>query len=163
MLRPGDLVVLTGELGAGKTTFVKGVARALGVREHVTSPTFTIVQEYDGAVPVAHVDVYRLERVQELHDLGFEELLEGRVVLVEWGEMIAPLLPRDRVEVRLSMMDDSDTRAVEIAACGPGWAARRAALDACARPTVGARRECCCSGSTPRPAGSAWCSPTSTA
>jgi len=130
VLRPGDLVVLTGELGAGKTTFVKGVARALGVLEHVTSPTFTIVQEYEGAVPVAHVDVYRLERVQELHDLGFEELLEGRVVLVEWGEMIAPLLPRDRVEVGLSMMDDSDTRAVEIAACGPGWAARRDALHA---------------------------------
>jgi tRNA threonylcarbamoyladenosine biosynthesis protein TsaE len=129
VLRPGDLVVLTGELGAGKTTFVKGVARALGVQEHVTSPTFTIVQEYDGAVPVAHVDVYRLERMQELHDLGFEELLEGRVVLVEWGEMIAPVLPSDRVEVRLSMLDDADTRVVEIAAYGPGWAARRATLD----------------------------------
>src|SRR3954452_23583457 len=93
VLRGGDLVVLSGELGAGKTTFVKGVARALGVVEPVTSPTFTIVQEYDARVPIAHVDVYRLARIQELHDFGFEELLDGRVVLVEWGDTIEPALP----------------------------------------------------------------------
>lgn len=113
-LRPGDLVVLTGDLGAGKTTFAKGIARALGVSDVVTSPTFTIVQEYDGTTPMAHVDVYRIERMQELHDIGFEELLDGRVVVVEWGEMIEPLLPGRRVEVRLAMGDDPNTRTIEI-------------------------------------------------
>jgi tRNA threonylcarbamoyladenosine biosynthesis protein TsaE len=129
-LREGDLVVLGGDLGAGKTTFVKGVARALGVRDPVTSPTFTIVQEYDGPVPVAHVDIYRLKRVQELHDLGLEEMLDDRVVLVEWGDVVAPLLPSERVEVQLTIGDAPDMRAIEIVAQGPGWAARRDALDA---------------------------------
>jgi tRNA threonylcarbamoyladenosine biosynthesis protein TsaE len=128
-LREGDLVVLGGDLGAGKTTFVKGVARALGVRDPVTSPTFTIVQEYDGPVPVAHVDIYRLQRVQELHDLGLEEMLDDRVVLVEWGDVVAPLLPSERVEVQLTIGDAPDMRAIEIVAHGPGWAARRDALD----------------------------------
>jgi tRNA threonylcarbamoyladenosine biosynthesis protein TsaE len=129
LLREGDLVVLGGDLGAGKTTFVKGVARALGVLDPVTSPTFTIVQEYDGPVPVAHVDIYRLQRVQELHDLGLEEMLDDRVVLVEWGDVVAPLLPSERVEVQLTIGEEPDIRTIEIVAQGPGWAARRAALD----------------------------------
>jgi tRNA threonylcarbamoyladenosine biosynthesis protein TsaE len=130
-LRRGDLVVLTGDLGSGKTTFTKGIARGLGVTERVTSPTFTIVQEYDGRVPVAHVDVYRLERIQELHDFGFEELLEGRVTVVEWGEAIALVLPRDRIDVCIAMDEPrgDDARTVEIVAVGPAWRTRRAALD----------------------------------
>jgi tRNA threonylcarbamoyladenosine biosynthesis protein TsaE len=140
-LRVGDLVVLTGELGAGKTTFAKGLARALGVTQPVTSPTFTIVQEYDGRVPVAHVDVYRLDRIQEVHDLGFEELLEGRVTIVEWGEAIALVLPRDRVDVRIALGDigahsvgdddeADDRRVLEVVASGPSWAGRFPALAA---------------------------------
>jgi len=130
-LRVGDLVVLTGDLGAGKTTFAKGLARGLGVTQKVTSPTFTIVQEYDGRVPVAHVDVYRLDRIQELHDFGFEELLESRVTIVEWGEAIALVLPRERVDVRLTLHDDDDDRRViEVVASGAEWSARRPALDA---------------------------------
>ena len=128
-LRIGDLVVLTGDLGSGKTTFVKGLARALGVTQMVTSPTFTIVQEYDGRLPLAHVDVYRLVRIQELHDLGFEELLEGRVTVVEWGDAIARILPRDFVDVRIAMGDD-DRRDLEIAASGSAWVARRPGLEA---------------------------------
>ena len=128
-LRVGDLVVLTGELGAGKTTFAKGLARALGVTQTVTSPTFTIVQEYEGRMPVAHVDVYRLDRIQEVHDLGFEELLEGRVTIVEWGEAIALVLPRDRVDVRIALADGADDRRIlEVVASGPSWADRQPAL-----------------------------------
>ncbi|MCU1466619.1 MAG: TsaE protein required for threonylcarbamoyladenosine t(6)A37 formation in tRNA [Actinomycetia bacterium] len=132
-LRVGDLVVLSGDLGAGKTTFTKGLARALGVEQRVTSPTFTIVQEYDGRLPVAHVDVYRLERIQELYDFGFEELLEDRVTVVEWGEAIALVLPRDRVNVRIELDEtdgDDDRRRLEIGAHGPSWDTRRAHLDA---------------------------------
>lgn len=128
-LHEGDLVVIGGDLGTGKTTFVKGVARALGVRDPVTSPTFTIVQEYEGSVPVAHVDIYRLQRVQELHDLGLEEMLDDRVVLVEWGDVVAPLLPRERVEVQLTAGEDPDVRTIEIVPAGPEWTARRHALD----------------------------------
>jgi tRNA threonylcarbamoyladenosine biosynthesis protein TsaE len=133
-LRIGDLVVLTGDLGSGKTTFAKGLARAMGVTQRVTSPTFTIVQEYEGRVPVAHVDVYRLDRIQELHDLGFEELLDGRVTVVEWGEAIAAVLPHERIDVRIAMDEDDDRRVVEIAATGPAWSPRRAALDAALAP-----------------------------
>lgn len=113
-LKRGDLVVLSGELGAGKTTFAQGVAEGLGVTEPVTSPTFTIVQEYDGDVPIAHVDVYRIQRLQELHDLGFEELIEDRVVLIEWGEAVLPVLPADRIDVRLTVGDDPAVRNIEI-------------------------------------------------
>jgi tRNA threonylcarbamoyladenosine biosynthesis protein TsaE len=134
LLRVGDLVVLNGDLGAGKTTFTKGLARGLGVTQRVTSPTFTIVQEYEGRVPVAHVDVYRLERIQELHDFGFEELIEAAVTIVEWGEAIAPVLPLDRIDVRIAMLDadldPDDRRVVEVVARGPAWTARRAALTA---------------------------------
>ncbi len=130
-LRVGDLVVLSGDLGAGKTTMAKGLARGLGVTQPVTSPTFTIVQEYDGRVPVAHIDVYRLDFIQELHDLGFEELLESRVTIVEWGEAIALVLPRDRVDVRLAMHDDDDDqRVVEVVPSGGSWQPRLEALDA---------------------------------
>ncbi|MDQ1467630.1 MAG: tRNA threonylcarbamoyladenosine biosynthesis protein TsaE [Actinomycetota bacterium] len=133
-LRAGDLVVLTGDLGAGKTTFAKGLARALGVTQPVTSPTFTIVQEYEGRIPVAHVDVYRLDRIQEVHDLGFEELLEGRVTVVEWGEAIALVLPLERIDVRIGMDgvtdDDDDRRVLEIVASGTAWSARRPGLEA---------------------------------
>jgi len=139
-LRLGDLVVLTGDLGTGKTTFTKGVARGLGVEERVTSPTFTIVQEYDGRVPVAHVDVYRLERIQELHEFGFEELLDSRVTVVEWGEAIALVLPRDRIEVRIAMDEarGDDARVVEVGAVGTSWHARRVALEDALRAFGGA-------------------------
>ncbi len=94
LLRARDAVVLTGELGAGKTTFVQGVARGLGIEEHVVSPTFTLVKEYSGILDLAHVDVYRLDRIQDVVDLGLEELGGGDdVLLVEWGDTIEELLP----------------------------------------------------------------------
>ena len=105
-LQPGDVVVLAGDLGAGKTTFAQGLARGLGVDGPVTSPTFTLVQQYSGRLPVAHVDVYRLERIQELHDLGFEELVDGDgVTIIEWGDAAAQVLPADRVVVQIEALE----------------------------------------------------------
>ena len=101
--------MLIGDLGAGKTTFAQGIARGLGVAGPVTSPTFTLVQQYAGRLPVAHVDVYRLDRIQELHDLGFEELVDGPgVTVIEWGDRVRQLLPPDRVVVRIEPADADD-------------------------------------------------------
>jgi tRNA threonylcarbamoyladenosine biosynthesis protein TsaE len=101
-LLPGDVVSLSGDLGAGKTAFVQGLAAALGVARQVTSPTFTIVHQYEARYPIIHLDVYRLNSFQEVLDLGFEEYMDGgSIVLVEWGEAIAPLLPRRHLEVAI--------------------------------------------------------------
>jgi tRNA threonylcarbamoyladenosine biosynthesis protein TsaE len=126
LLVPGDLIVLAGDLGSGKTTFAKGVGVGLGVSEPVVSPTFTIVREYTGRVPLVHVDVYRLDHVQELHDLGLEELAgDDAVTLVEWGDVVEVFLPRERLEVRLSAGVDDNARVVTLVASGPSWLARR--------------------------------------
>jgi tRNA threonylcarbamoyladenosine biosynthesis protein TsaE len=137
-LRAGDVVVLTGELGAGKTVLAQGIAGALGVAEPVVSPTFTLLREYEGRVPVRHLDVYRLDHVQEAIDLGLEELLDDGVVIVEWGEGVRELLPSDRIEVTLALLPpdeaDDDTRRLSVVTVGAGWVERSAALeDALAR------------------------------
>ncbi len=129
LLRPGDVVSLVGGLGAGKTVFARGVARALGVTDPVVSPSFTIVREYEGRVPLVHIDVYRLDTIQELHDLGFEELVrDDAVTLVEWGDAIDALLPGDRLDVRLAAGDGDDERVVEVQGHGRSWRARAAEL-----------------------------------
>jgi tRNA threonylcarbamoyladenosine biosynthesis protein TsaE len=87
-LRPGDVVLLTGELGAGKTTFVRGVAQGIGSHAPVASPTFQLVRVYPGRVQLAHVDLYRVENSTELRDLGLEELVEQGAVVVEWGDRL---------------------------------------------------------------------------
>ena len=90
-LKQGDLILLEGDLGAGKTTFVRGVARGAGSSAHVASPTFQLVRVYQGLLQIAHVDLYRLEDGAELADLGLEELLDQGAVVVEWGDrMEAP-------------------------------------------------------------------------
>lgn len=129
LLRPGDVVSLAGDLGAGKTVFARGVARGLGVAEPVVSPSFTIVREYEGRVPVVHVDVYRIDTFQELHDLGFEEVVrDDAVTLVEWGDVIDGMLPGDRLDVRLAAGDADDERVIEIEGRGRSWRARAAEL-----------------------------------
>ena len=134
VLRPGDVVVLAGDLGSGKTTFAQGVAAALGVEERVTSPTFTIVHEYAGRIPLAHVDVYRLETLGELHDLGFEEIVDGtRVTLIEWGDMVAQALPTDRLSVVLEAgglePSDDDQRFVTFVPHGARWRERISSVE----------------------------------
>ena len=127
--RRGDLFLLAGDLGAGKTTFVQGFGRALSVSEPITSPTFVIVHTYDGAFPVVHVDAYRLERLQELLDLGLGELLDHEgVTLIEWGDVVIPALPPEFLEVRLELGDDDDERVLRLRSAGASWAARDDAL-----------------------------------
>ena len=127
--RPGDLLLLAGDLGAGKTTFVQGFSRALGVEEPVTSPTFVIVHTYQGAFPIVHVDAYRLERLQELLDLGLGELLDHEgVTLIEWGDAVIPALPPEFLEVRLELGDDDDARVIRLHGTGSTWATRDDAL-----------------------------------
>ena len=134
LARAGDLVVLAGELGAGKTAFVQGFARGLGVDEAVTSPAFVLVRTYEGRIPLVHLDVYRLDHLQELVDLGIAELLDDDgVTLIEWGDVVAPALPADFLEVRLEAGESADDRALGIRAVGTSWPPRLAAL----RRTVG--------------------------
>lgn len=131
ILRAGDVIALAGDLGMGKTVFAKGIARALDVDEEVVSPTFTLVREYDGRLPLVHVDVYRLDHLQELHDVGFDELLGGgAVTVVEWGDRVSALLPADRLDVWLAAGDDDDDRVVTFVPAGRSWALRCDALAA---------------------------------
>jgi tRNA threonylcarbamoyladenosine biosynthesis protein TsaE len=139
LLQPRDTVVLTGDLGAGKTTLVQGIGRGLGVEEHVASPTFTLVREYAGRLDIAHVDVYRLERVQDVLDLALDELGgPERVLLIEWGDAVQDLLPDDRIRVELTTpRPESETRRILITAHGGSWAVRRERLEGALEPFRG--------------------------
>jgi tRNA threonylcarbamoyladenosine biosynthesis protein TsaE len=119
-LRPGDVVSLSGELGAGKTVFVQGVAEEFGVTERVTSPTFVLVRTYPGGrLPIVHCDVYRLDTLHHVLDLGDDVLAPDVVTLIEWGDAIGPLLPEERLEVELTLADGPDPdRLVRLHACG---------------------------------------------
>jgi tRNA threonylcarbamoyladenosine biosynthesis protein TsaE len=138
LLRIGDVLVLTGELGAGKTTLVRGIASGLGAAEHVASPTFTLVREYvTGRLPVAHVDVFRLDRVQDVVDLALDELEGGACVLiVEWGDAVQELLPDDRLRVELNTdpAGETDARRITIASAGASWLERADELAAVTDP-----------------------------
>jgi tRNA threonylcarbamoyladenosine biosynthesis protein TsaE len=138
LLRVHDVLVLTGDLGAGKTTLVGGIAQGLGADEHVASPTFTLVREYvSGRVPIAHVDVYRLDRVQDVVDLALEELEDGSCVLiVEWGDAIEELLPEERLRIEITTADptgENETRRLAIHPIGGSWLERSAELRAALR------------------------------
>jgi tRNA threonylcarbamoyladenosine biosynthesis protein TsaE len=127
LARPGDVVVLTGGLGAGKTTFAQGFAAALGVSADVTSPTFTLVHVHPTARPglaLVHADLYRLDRTGELEDLGLEELRrDGAILLVEWGEVAGDALGPALV-VTLQHAHEPDERTVRVARRGEQWASR---------------------------------------
>lgn len=121
----GDLLVLVGDLGAGKTAFSKAYGAALGVEEPMTSPTFTIAREYEGRLPLHHLDVYRLEQMAEVLDLDLPGLLEsGGVVLIEWGDAIIPMLPPDYLEVRFTFGEGDDDREISLNLVGENWESR---------------------------------------
>jgi tRNA threonylcarbamoyladenosine biosynthesis protein TsaE len=119
LLAPGDVVALTGDLGAGKTRLVQGVARALGVEEPVTSPTFNLLLVHPGALPLYHFDLYRLERESELEDIGFFETLESDgFSMIEWGDRFPAALPADRLVVSIERTGDQ-SRLLALDARGP--------------------------------------------
>jgi tRNA threonylcarbamoyladenosine biosynthesis protein TsaE len=130
LLDPGDVVGLAGDLGAGKTRLVQGAAAALGVDDPVLSPTFMLLREYDGDLPVHHVDAYRLAGPVELEDLGLDEVLAAdAVAFVEWADRVAAALPESWLELILHIRGD-DTREVDVRPHGPAWAARAEELKA---------------------------------
>ena len=115
-LRGGDVLAFTGSLGMGKTAFTRGLARGLGCRGRVTSPTFTIVNEYDGKTPLFHFDMYRLGSSDELFDIGWDEYLaRGGVCAVEWSERVSDALPDDTIYVDIARgEEDENTRTITV-------------------------------------------------
>lgn len=115
ILGKGDNVCLTGELGTGKTAFAGGIARALGIDGYITSPTFTIVNEYEGKLPLYHFDVYRISDAEEMLETGYYEYIDGNgITVIEWADLIREILPGNRVDVNISKdnADDPGSRLI---------------------------------------------------
>lgn len=130
LLRAGDLVALSGELGTGKTVLARGIAVGAGASGYVASPTFTIVREYRGPTPVYHVDLYRLDRPQQLDDLGLDEILDGDgIVVIEWAEKALPLLPAERLWITIRFAEREDARELLVTPAGARYAALVARLE----------------------------------
>lgn len=131
LFEPGDVVALSGELGAGKTCFVQGAALGLDVEDRITSPTFVLVKYYEGRLPMVHTDVYRLDNLQDVDDLGDEVMGPDGVTFVEWGDAVRALLPPDLLEVDVQLhgdpvdsgLDDEPERRIHLRGHG-NWASR---------------------------------------
>lgn len=123
LLKPGDILLLNGSLGAGKTLLVSGIAQALGVEVQVTSPTFLVVRSYDeGLLPLTHVDVYRLSSTAEFNDLELVQSTREGVLAIEWGDAVRQALPEDVLSIRIEANEDT-TRTVTLSGEGQ-WAHR---------------------------------------
>ena len=111
-LRAGDVLALSGELGAGKTVLIKGIAHGLGVEREVTSPTFTLIHEYDGGrLPLFHLDLYRLDKMEQALAIGIEEyLLPAGATIIEWAEKIGPLLPENSIRIHIEHISETRRR-----------------------------------------------------
>lgn len=106
-LMPGDILSLNGDLGAGKTHITKGIARGLNVEDYITSPTFIIVNEYEGRIPLYHFDVYRIEDIDEMYEIGFDEYLYGKgACIIEWGKIVKELLPSNTINIEINKLED---------------------------------------------------------
>lgn len=123
LLRAGDVVALSGELGAGKTIFTRGIAEGAGATGHIASPTFTFIREYHGPVTMFHADLYRLEEPAQLEDIGLDEILDaGGIVVIEWAEKARALLPAEYLWAELRFTEQDDAREIEFMPRGPRYA-----------------------------------------
>lgn len=119
LLKESDVICLNGDLGAGKTTLSKSIGKGLGVLEYITSPTFALINEYQGRLPLYHFDVYRLNTYEELEDLGVEDYFYGKgVSLIEWAEKIYKVLPDERLEIWILRGDLDNERIIELKVFG---------------------------------------------
>ncbi|WP_027703034.1 tRNA (adenosine(37)-N6)-threonylcarbamoyltransferase complex ATPase subunit type 1 TsaE [Metaclostridioides mangenotii] len=107
IVEKGSIICLLGDLGAGKTTFTQSLAKGLGVCDYVTSPTFTIVNEYDGRIPLYHFDVYRIGSSEEMYDIGYDEYINSDgVCIIEWANLIEDIVPEERLTIELKYVED---------------------------------------------------------
>lgn len=107
LLSEGDFLALTGDLGAGKTAFTRGIAHGLGMEDSVTSPTFTIINEYHEPVALAHMDAYRLKNLEELENIGFDDYLQGFIVVMEWADKVKEMLPAEVLWIDFKVLEDN--------------------------------------------------------
>ena len=113
-LQPGDIICMEGDLGAGKTSLTKGIALALDIQEEITSPTYTLISEYYGSYPLYHMDLYRIDSIEEFEMLGAEDLLFGKgISIIEWSERIEEYLPENKKIIRITIMPDLN-RKIEV-------------------------------------------------
>jgi tRNA threonylcarbamoyladenosine biosynthesis protein TsaE len=128
ILKPGDVIWLSGDLGTGKTALTNGIAKALDINEYITSPTFTLVNEYEGSMPLYHFDVYRISDPDEMFDIGFDEYINnGGVSVIEWGEQIKDILPKEiiRVTIKKNLQKGLDVREITIEFIGERYSEHR--------------------------------------
>jgi len=121
LVEPGTIILIKGDLGTGKTVFTRGIARGLGIEEHVTSPTFTLIHQYQGRLPLYHFDIYRIEDPDEMYDIGYEEFFYGNgVAVVEWPEKMEWLLPDEYLEIVIERihLDSQDGRKIRLTGKG---------------------------------------------
>lgn len=103
VLNHGDIICLSGDLGTGKTALTNGIAKSLGIESYITSPTFTLVNEYEGRLPLYHFDVYRIADPDEMFDIGFDEYINSQgIVIIEWGEQINEILPKEIIKIKIT-------------------------------------------------------------
>ena len=129
VFKAGDVVVLSGDLGAGKTAFTQGLGLALGVEHPITSPTFTLANRYEGELTLNHLDVYRLEHFQEVEELGLSELIDSNsLTVIEWGDVISSVLTEGYLEISLNLGVGLNDRIIDFSLIGHKWLGRESEL-----------------------------------